>query len=365
MPPSTANPSGLLRSNAVAEPFAPQLAERIPSLDGMRAVCILLVVTAHLINPGTHPQLSSSLGHVGNYGVRIFFLISGFLITGLLLKEYDRTGTISLKAFYLRRAIRIFPAFYIYVGVVCLLALFTSIELSGRDVISALTYTMNYQYVRGWYLNHTWSLSVEEQFYLLWPAVFLLARPLKAMKFAAAALLLAPVIRGVMYLYFNGQDTALSRHFETVSDALASGCLLAGYYNRLGREPLYAKFQASGFAIGTSIALLVFSAVSFKIHPALYYVVGQSVANIGGLLLLDYVVRRPQTLSGKILNLAPLAIVGVWSYSIYLWQELFLDFSKTGFGIPWPMNLLCVLVVSALSYYGVEQQFRKLRKYVS
>ena len=331
----------------------------------MRAVSILLVVIAHLVDPGTHSQLSSTLGHIGNYGVRIFFLISGFLITGLLLKEYDRTGAISLKAFYFRRAIRIFPAFYVYVGVVCLLASFAIIPLSGTDVLSAVTYTMNYRYERSWYVNHTWSLSVEEQFYLLWPAVFLLARPRKAMSFAAIALLVAPLIRAVMYLGFHATDSALGRHFEAVSDALATGCLLAGYYNRLGQYPLYRKLQSFDFYVAIPCFVLILSAVTFRIHPAMYYIIGQSIANFGGILLLDYVVRYPQTVSGRILNIKPLTIIGLWSYSIYLWQELFLDYSNTVFNTAWPMKVLCVFVVSALSYFGVEKQFLKLRKYVS
>jgi len=331
----------------------------------MRAVSILIVVVAHVINPATHPKLSATLGHIGNYGVRIFFLISGFLITGLLLKEYDRTGTISLKAFYLRRAIRIFPAFYVYVGVIWLLVLFSVIHVSQADFLSAITYTMNYHADHGWYLNHTWSLAVEEQFYLLWPALFLFARPAKALRYAGLAIILIPILRAVLYLGFHASDSILSRHFETVSDALATGCLLAGFYNRLKDFSVYLRLQASTFYVVIPLLLLLLSALTFLVHPALYYIVGQSIANIGGVLLLDYVVRLPHSPLGRLLNIKPMVIIGFWSYSIYLWQELMLDIEPGGLNIPWPFNFLSVFLVAAASYYLVEQQFLKLRKYVA
>src|SRR4030095_12084943 len=85
--------------------LAPQVPGRIPSLDGLRAISILLVVAGHSFSEESSPLLFDLFGHLGNYGVRIFFLISGFLITTLLLKEYSKTNTISLKSFYTRRAL--------------------------------------------------------------------------------------------------------------------------------------------------------------------------------------------------------------------------------------------------------------------
>src|SRR5690242_4601723 len=95
--------------------FAPKLSSHIPSLDGLRAVSILFVLIGHMENTRNFPlHVSAVLGDIANLGVRVFFVISGFLITTLLLKEFDRTGRISLSNFYLRRTLRIFPAFYAY-----------------------------------------------------------------------------------------------------------------------------------------------------------------------------------------------------------------------------------------------------------
>ena len=211
--------------------WAPSLPSRIPSLDGLRAISILAVVVGHGV-PIFGIQ-SHLMGHLGNFGVRVFFLISGFLITTLLLKEWDATGGISIKNFYIRRALRIFPAFYVYVGVVGVLAALGLIELYKGDMMHALTYTMNYHMKRAWYLNHIWSLAVEEQFYLLWPAALMLAGPRRGRMGVAAVLFLAPLIRLVMYFGFDASYTALMRHFQAVSDALATGCVWASQANTM------------------------------------------------------------------------------------------------------------------------------------
>ena len=149
---------------------------RIASLDGIRGISILMVLVAHLSGTKNFPftELMHQIGDLGNLGVRVFFVISGFLITSLLLHEVKKTGTISLKGFYLRRTFRIFPAFYAYIAIMGVAWALGWIPLRAADVIHASTYTVNYAHGRSWYIGHIWSLSVEEQFYLLWPAALLL-----------------------------------------------------------------------------------------------------------------------------------------------------------------------------------------------
>lgn len=341
--------------------FSARLPGRIPSLDGLRAISILLVVVGHAIPPKTFPQLFTLFGHLGNYGVRIFFLISGFLITTLLLKEFDRTGRISLKNFYIRRSLRIFPAFYLYVITIVILSSLGLVVLYRGDLLHTLTYTMNYHLKRSWYLNHIWSLSVEEQFYLLWPAVILLVRPRAALKIALWVIVLAPVIRLFMVFVFDASPTALTRHFQAVSDALATGCLLAGFYNWLGRQDWYMRFSGKFWVPFLAGLILAGSGAGFLWNPLLFYIPGQSLANLGGILLIDHAIRHPGGWFGQVMNWKPLAYIGMWSYSIYLWQELFLDHEKTGLGIPLPYNVILTFAVSILSYYLIEQQFLKLK----
>src|SRR6266545_3183390 len=136
----------------------------IPALDGMRAVAVFLVIFYHFgfdWVPGAH-------------GVMIFFVLSGFLITRLLLLENEKFGRISLKAFYLRRVLRIFPAFYCYWGILVAFLLLTGKQILWPHAWSALSYLSNYYVALNGDPNngfsHTWSLGIEEQFYLLWPA---------------------------------------------------------------------------------------------------------------------------------------------------------------------------------------------------
>jgi hypothetical protein len=132
---------------------------------------------------------------LGNLGVRTFFVISGFLITTLLLDERAATGSISLKKFYLRRVFRIFPASYVYIAIIALLSALGVITLKHNDLLCAVTYTVNNHYERSWWVGHLWSLSVEEQFYLLWPAVMVWLGTKKAFWVAVVTVILAPLFR--------------------------------------------------------------------------------------------------------------------------------------------------------------------------
>ena len=133
--------------------------KRIPSLDGVRAISILLVVLGHLAKSRHAPQIFWE--YYADTGVRIFFVISGFLITTILSKEHTRTSTISLRTFYLRRAYRIFPAAVVFI-LVMVVAYWR--ELRWYNIAAAFLYVANFDYTRPWIFGHLWSLSVEEQF---------------------------------------------------------------------------------------------------------------------------------------------------------------------------------------------------------
>ena len=220
--------------------------DRIPSLDGLRALSICCVLFAHLCGTrGFLPVASTRFtGDLGNLGVRIFFVISGFLITGLLLKEH-RGGGISLKRFYLRRTLRIFPAAFLFIGVAACL-----FPLRSGDLAHALTYTSNYHPVHAWTMGHLWSLSVEEQFYLLWPAVVLLLAPVGAKWAALAAVVAAPLLRTVAYFHLGMSNEAVGEQFQFAMDAIAAGCLLALLRDRLAQIPGWLRIL--GDPIGCS-----------------------------------------------------------------------------------------------------------------
>src|SRR5712692_9378521 len=191
----------------------------IPSLDGLRAISIAFVVLGHLTGTRHFPSSLDAAHVFAGPGVRVFFVISGLLTTTLLLKELDQTGRISITGFYLRRAFRIFPAFYTYLAAVALFGLARPGEL-----VRAATYTINYVEGRSWIVAHIWSLAVEEQFYILWPlTVVALVR--RSLLVAGAVVVLSPFIRLAQYDFFPAYRTGIGAQFHTVCDAIACGCL--------------------------------------------------------------------------------------------------------------------------------------------
>jgi len=132
----------------------------IPGLDGLRAISIVFVLLAHLSGTRHFPNSRWLMG-LGELGVRVFFVISGYLITTILLEELGRKGTISLPRFYFRRAMRLFPAAYFLITVIAAIAALSLLRVDRRDILFAVTYTMNYNDARGWELGHLWSLAVE------------------------------------------------------------------------------------------------------------------------------------------------------------------------------------------------------------
>jgi peptidoglycan/LPS O-acetylase OafA/YrhL len=309
---------------------------------------------------------------VGNLGVKVFFVISGFLITTLLLKEYAVTGRVSLKGFYLRRVLRIFPAFYAYVAVILLLSAAGVVSVSTADILHAITYTANYHVDTftatehpkwAWEFNHLWSLAVEEQFYLIWPCLLVLLGPRRALAVASVVIIAVPICRYVMWYELGAIPTAMTRRFQAVGDALATGCLLAGCWNWLGANRWFARFLESPFAMGVGLGGLAASLGTAKLGMGVYYVFGQSVAHLSIALLIAHYVRCPQSVGGRVLNWPPVAAVGVLSYSLYLWQEPFLNpmIEPPPYYTIFPQNVVFAVAAAVLSYFLIERPFLRLK----
>jgi peptidoglycan/LPS O-acetylase OafA/YrhL len=337
---------------------------RIPSLDGLRAISIAMVFLAHLAGTRGFP-MSAATGRflgLGELGVHVFFVISGFLITGLLMDELALSGRVSLSRFYLRRTLRIFPAYYSYLAIVFLAALAGSVQLAPHDMVHGLTYTSNYYPTRSWFLGHTWSLSVEEQFYLLWPALLVLAGRRRAIVVAAAALLVVPVIRIASWELMRWSGDGIGHRFETVADAIAAGCVLAGIRPWLHASASYKRVLASPwFAV---VPAVVVGANLLHDHPVLYFGAGLTLTNVGIALCLDRCVTLPTGWTGRILNAAPLVFVGIISYSLYLWQQIFLNRDSASAISAFPLNLILAVSAALSSYFIVEQPALRFRRWL-
>ena len=336
----------------------------IPSLDGLRAISILLVILAH---SSVHFSRWIKLP-VGTYllfahlGVEVFFVISGFLITGLLLKEWNATGTLCLKRFYWRRAFRIFPPFYLYLAIMVGLVLAGVLQTPLRAFFFAAIYGTDYYLGPGSgseALQHTWSLSVEEQFYLLWPATLLFLGKRKSTWLAGFLILLSPPVRGVTYLLLAPQHRAMvDRMFHSSIDTIMFGCLLALLWdnNQLRR---LLPILASGWSMALSLLFLLVLDPLLETHFYGRYslLVGMTLEGICISLFMLAVITRPATPVGRLLNTPLLRHLGVISYSLYLWQSIFTAHAGRYF----PLNLLAALACAELSYWVVERPSLRLR----
>jgi peptidoglycan/LPS O-acetylase OafA/YrhL len=348
-------------SQALGVSFVPNVPNRIPSLDGLRAVSIALVVIGHAALSTNASIFLAHFKHLGNFGVRCFFIISGFLITTLLLKERDKTGSISIKAFYIRRSLRIFPPSLVYIGIIALCSALGWLTLQPGDLLHALTYTMNYHVHRDRWFDHLWSLSVEEQFYLLWPGLLYLAGNRRGLKVAWGVVCVVPVIRAIMWFVFHAGDSAMTKHFEANADALATGCLLSMNFNRIGAVRWYQRFQSSSFFWIVALGLVLGGHGLFVVNPASFYIVGQSIANLGTVLCIDWSIRNYGIGIGLFLNWKPVVYLGAISYSLYLWQNAFLNPEWISWAARLPMNLIFAFSMAIASYYLVEQPFLRLK----
>lgn len=368
MTPKVRSPKGgITRAMAVFVSDAFQPPGRIPSLDGLRAISILMVILSHAQSTRGFPMIPALLlmGDVGHLGVRVFFVISGFLITSLLLSELQRTGRISLRDFYLRRFFRIFPACYTYVAIIGLLAFSGYIPLCRGDLAHALTYTINYHPDpgRSWWLGHIWSLSVEEQFYLLWPSVLALSGRRLGLGIAAGVVLGAPLMKLSSYYLLPSSRPMMGESFQTVADTLAVGCLLAGVRGWLGRNPWYLKAIQSRWTLCIPAVILVTNRL--LPHARFSWFIGENLLNLSIAIAIDWSIRNAGSPFGNLLNSRSFVVIGVLSYSIYLWQQPFLNRSSESTLATFPINVLATAVAAVISYLLVERPFLGLRGRIS
>jgi peptidoglycan/LPS O-acetylase OafA/YrhL len=366
-------PAKVLQCVAAQPPLSDRLREhneqraRIASLDGLRAVSITFVVITHLAFTAKFPIASGIpdqwFENLASLGVRIFFVISGFLITNLLLNELEAEQTIHLPRFYFRRTLRIFVPYYFFLLVIIMLQALGGIRLTFNDFLHAATYTMNYYPQPSWELGHAWSLSVEEQFYLLWPAILLLTGKRRGLWIASAFFFaIAPAIR-LGYSYFQPSliPYQIGYRFETTADAIAIGCLLAGTHEWLRRQPLYHRALKSKLFIVIPFIVL-YAGIVMDHQFRRYLLVGIPVQNLGIAACIAWCVTNYSGRIGKFLNAKPMVFLGKMSYSVYLWQQLFLDPYSSAIVARFPLNLVMVGATSLIAHYLVERPSLEIRQ---
>lgn len=322
----------------------------IPTLDGWRAVAILLVLWAHqgnVLYATPEAYLRGGLFYFGTWGVPIFFGLSGVLITKLLLEEKDRTGRINLRAFYLRRCFRILPPMFVYLAVIAALGMLQS----GSEFWSCILFFRNYlPWQQGsWYSGHLWSLSVEEHFYLFWPALLVLAGVRRAWIPAVALSGLCAVWR--WWNLFPGSDERTDLRLDSL---LLGAALAFVLHSKRGREVLSRLLTPLAW-----IACLAGLLMSVRFD----WLLGASVTIP---LLIAGTVIHPEWWISRLLEWKLLKGLGRISYSLYLWQQIFLY--PPWQPRPWggvlqtfPVSLPAAFACALGSYFLVEQAFPPAR----
>jgi peptidoglycan/LPS O-acetylase OafA/YrhL len=336
----------------------------VPGLDGLRAVAILTVVAVHV---GVFADTRSLDG--GFLGVQVFFVISGFLITVLLAEEHERHGRISLPAFYARRALRLFPA--IAAAVVAAVAYASvaphhQLRPTGKEALASIFYWDNWFHAlrvgKATILLHTWSLSIEEQFYLLWPVLLIAGlryapRALPALALGGA--LASALARAVADLASsNDFSTQLRLYFgtDTRADALLIGCALGLVWTRglVDRAALLVS-RLTVPAIAVLAVLMWYETVPSR---SLYEIGLLACAAASAVLIANVVTGRPRLLV-RLLEQPAMVFVGKVSYGLYLWHYVIFWIVRDhtpgwSLGASIPLELACAAAVTTVSYYLLE-----------
>jgi peptidoglycan/LPS O-acetylase OafA/YrhL len=341
------------------------------SLNGVRGLCIAAVVFHH--TPLTD---WGGITGKGFLGVDLFFVLSGFLIVTLLLRERDRTGTISLKKFYARRTLRIFPIYYLVLSLVlCFYVIAKPLSSQAIEYYHQLpfllTYTSNWVRITTGNFGIMWSLATEEQFYAVWPIVEKLLRPLGVALMLAAVLIVNQLINfgvldGFFETIYGGQPGLLI--LEVTFTPIALGVLLAHLlYSRRTFGSLYRVlgYPWSPVVVGAVLLALI------AFWPGDLSGLGRLCIHIAMTLFLGSLVIREDHWARPALTFVPLAYMGMISYGIYVYHMLVLHFVRAVFGrLGWDqtgiayfvIGLLACTAFAGLSYRFFEQPILKFKE---
>ena len=356
----------LFHSNIINIPNAVDTSY-IPNLDGLRGIAILTVIVSHAL---FNTWLSKY--PVGSVGVEIFFVLSGFLITTLLLKEKIKNGKISLKRFYIRRCLRILPVAYLFLSVLVFLNFAFNLKVSLGSVVAAAFYVKNLplNYVANWSDAHFWTLAIEEQFYLIFP--FLLIYSFKNYVRVLIFLVLSiPALQFVGYYNIGIFYTNYLLHKATFLLIVlfgngATSILICSLLSILMFRGLIAGVNINKYRF-LSLSLFIIATIfrlCFDVLPGTYLT--STIFSLAIGLVIFLCVSNENDFLGNILKSKILIQLGLLSYSIYIWQQLFT------YQQPWQhsfkysnslfFNIPALFIVAYISYHFYEMQFLKLKR---
>jgi len=357
-----------------AQPKTSELRGYLPTLDGWRAIAILIVLFFHsrdaLIRVFGAPmaRLGPHMLLWGPFGVDLFFAISGLLITSRLIAEESSSGSISLKGFYIRRAFRILPPSLTYLAVIGVLGGLGIIAFRLDSWIAALFFYVNFTTEPLWYVGHFWSLAVEEHFYAFWPALLVFVKTKYRLRIALVLCLLVFFWRVVNYKYAAIGLAMGSTYFDHQGrtdfqiDGILWGAALALAYDRFSNKPWFRRLLT--LPVGAVLFSIVLGSLivsgNWKLLQALLL-----FRKIAIPVVLLITVLNCRGIVASVFEQTLLRKIGRLSYSLYLWQQLFLVWHIESLThVPWvnifPLNLLCTFTCAAISYRFLERPFIRM-----
>jgi peptidoglycan/LPS O-acetylase OafA/YrhL len=326
---------------------------RIPQLDGLRGIAILLVLLGHQAQKSIQANLPCE--SLAALGVLLFFVLSGFLITTILISEQQYFGTVNLRRFYIRRILRLAPAFVIFLGSIYFLDVFGYIDhIPAYEYVACIFYVRNI-FGRSIPVSHLWSLSLEEQFYSVWPPFLKFVR-LRVLRWVALLLTIAMCVwRGIaikMHLFDYQTGIYYLRPYFRF-DSILIGCCLAAWLDTIAIVARIVKSMPVSFIW---LAVVIWTMTGERPFPSLYL----TIQTIGA----AWIVWRAVTgTSFLILNNEVLRFFGRISYSLYLWQQLFVIATKPAWAIihQFPYDWFASILFAVASYFLIERPFLRLK----
>ncbi|MCM0081376.1 acyltransferase [Geomonas sp. Red32] len=346
-----------------------KIGSNIPALDGLRGVSILAVIGFH----GDWPGFSG-----GGRGVDLFYVISGYLIAWLLLKEKEKYGAVSLKKFYYRRMLRILPAFYAFLAgywIICQI-FFTDLRKDLHEsMLIAGTYSTNF--MMGWFnrnvlMAHTWSLSLEEQFYLFFPAMIAFLSRRQATFMAALVVVATPLYRLAIYhpTLLDRLPLRFAYSPDTRFDTIIWGCLIALIMrDEKGKQWLEAIF-CRPVTVAAAVLVMAVNCYFSSISKGFMATAGYSLSAASFSFLLLFILVREDHFLNKLMSVKPMQVTGRLSYALYLWHPAALGISSKivhKLHLPaQPVSEVCLYLLlsfslAAASYWIIEQPFLRLK----
>ncbi len=334
---------------------------RLPALDGLRAVAVFTVILYHF----------GFVSIPGDLGVNAFFVLSGFLITWLLLQEFNRTGHLAVGEFYARRMLRIAPAYYGFLFLIYVEEHVRGYQWDVSLTLSGLCYVVNYYNVLKGHPNtaiaHAWSLGVEQQFYVLWPLLLglVVSKGTKAVGLVIATVIVAVAgWRSIAYLGMGASSSYVYNAFETRLDCLAIGCLTAVCCQSSRFKSVIVSLSMGAVSPIMTLILLLYSRIGGS--ESYHYSIGFTIDSILLAILMMQLLIKSQEVWWSWIDHPVMIYLGRISYSLYLYHLLALGIAARI--VPAPVSarlafsmVTCVMFAS-ISYWLIEVPFLQWKK---